>query len=975
MNKEQKELKKLTIVTQKDLNEGVWDAEHKGLYSKDGKRFLQYIRPKDLEWGICDSFTFKPGLEVICEKAFEKYHSPLFSLIIPESVIAIGDEAFQQVRLPLSSSFTIPKGLKYIGHKILGNFHGVIDLFIEEGITEIDLGYILDCAPAVTLHLPSTLESISENGFGECDGTESILLAKGNKHFCVDNGILYDFAKTKLIRCPITKRGVLRIPEGVTTIGANAFRLSGYEYAIHAEPEPKLSVTLPQSLKKIEVGAFRHTWIDSVSIPENVTEIAEAAFDNPILLTIEVSPYNIIFEIRNNLLINKREKKVLYGMSNNVEIPDDIKEIGDYALSHLEAKSVVIPEGVIRIGHHNLNLNTMMQMRLPSTLQNISRESFWGFVAEPHDIIVPTGMGDVFKEKLYGDDYDIRSYIKEISKNLIISDDGKTVLGVHDNSITSIEIPFGIEVIGESAFEGCWLLREVVLPDSVKQIERWAFQKCKYLRKINLPAQLTEIQQSTFNECEFLEHIDIPKSVKSIGDFAFSGCKSLRRITLPRGLTSIGDRAFSDCNSLKKIIIPGSIKSLGNWAFWYCKGLKDIVLNEGLEEMDSAFPGCISVKSINLPNSLKEIEGYSLNDFEKLKVIRLSEDNPHFRFIDGVLYSRDLRKIIRVMSYHEGTFIVPKSVRVIGCLAFDGCKHLSKVVIPDTVKTIERMAFQDCTSLKEVILPKNLKKIDSHCFAGCKQLSEISIPDSVREIDWCGFRGCDAMRSIHLPDSLKTIGSNIFPFSLKTITVSPTCRNYTTIDGVLYNKDVTELIAFPKNSETTHFVVPDSVKKLGHEAFWHCEKLKSIKLPDGLLKISNGSFSYCQSLRSISLPDGLKTIPEEAFYICESLRKVKLPGHLRELGEKAFFLCGSLESITLPKSLMRIGEFAIPNTISEIHIPFRDPEKVAPRFYILRSFGWYNESEVKLFVPKGTKSKYLENDFWANWLTIEEEKD
>ena len=975
MNKKQEKLKVRTIVTQPDLNDGVWDAEHKGLYSKDGKRFLRYERPKNLKGGDPDTFQLKSGVEVICEKAFSKYYSPLTAFVIPESVVAIGDEAFQQMKLPQYGSITITKGLKYIGHHIFGNTHGILNVIFEEGITDIDIANVLSFPAALTVYLPSTLKSIGDGGFGGYE-VSHIYLAEGSKHFCIEDGVLYDYAKTILLRCPVTKRGVLKIPESVNTIAPHALQLCGWPDAIGAEPELKLSVILPNSLLTIKKAAFRASWLESIYIPSSVSIIEDSSFDWPVNLKIEVASDNSHYEVRNHLLIDKKEKKVLYGYGDVIDIPNDIKMIADNALGHFQSKSIVIPEGVSHIGRWNFNLNKLSQIRLSSSLQHITRESFWGSnFAELPTIIVPSGMGDVFKEKLYGDDYDIRSYIKEIEKNLIISEDGRTVLGVYDTSITSIEIPFGIEIIGERAFDGCWLLREVVLPESVKQIERWAFSRCKYLRKINLPMQLTEIEQGSFDKCEFLESIDIPKTVKCIGSFAFSGCKSLRRITLPQGLTSIGDRAFSDCDSLRKIIIPGSIKSLGNWAFWYCKGLKDIVLNEGLEEMDGAFPGCISVKSINLPNSLKGIEGYSLNDFEKLKEIRLSEDNPHFRFIDGVLYSRDLRKIIRVMSYHEGTFIVPKSVRVIGCLAFDGCKRISKVVIPDTVKTIERMGFHDCTSLKEVILPQNLKKIDSHCFAGCIQLSHISIPDSVREIDWCGFRGCDAMKTIHLPDSLKAIGANIFPFSLKTITVSPTCRNFTTIDGILYNKDVTELVAFPKNSETTHFVVPDSVKKLGSEAFWYCEKLKSIKLPDGLAEIGNGSFSYCRSLMSISLPDGIKTIPDAAFDSCKSLRNVKLPSHLQKLGEKAFFLCSSLSSITLPKSLMRIKEFSIPDTIREIHVPFRDPQKVAQRFYSLRYYGWNTESEVKLFVPKGTKTKYLENGFWADWLTIEEEKD
>ena len=412
---EQINYKLLTKVTQQDLDEGVWDADHKGLYSRDGKRFLQYKRPKSLEWGVPDTFQLKSGVEVICEEAFSKGHFPLTSFIIPNSVIAIGDEAFQQMRLPQHSSFTITKGLKYIGYHILGNYHGILDLIIEEGITEINLGYILDCAPAITLHLPSTLKSIGEEGFGECDGTEHIHLAEGNIHFRVENGILYDYSKTTLLRCPITKRGELRIPEGVTTIGAYALRLSGYAEAIDAEPEPKLTVVLPQSLTTIKRGAFRHTWIDSLYIPENVSEIEEGAFDNANHLIIEVSPNNQFFEVRNNLLIDKKEKKILHGMSDNVEIPNDIKVIANHALGHLEPKSIVIPEGVTRIGIHNFNLNTIMYLRLPSTLQRITRSSFWGLSHELPTIEVPVGTGEKYKKKLYEfyGDYDITSYIKE----------------------------------------------------------------------------------------------------------------------------------------------------------------------------------------------------------------------------------------------------------------------------------------------------------------------------------------------------------------------------------------------------------------------------------------------------------------------------------------------------------------------------------------------------------------------------------
>ncbi len=405
----------LTKVTQQDLDEGVWDAEHKGLYSKDGKRFLQYIRPQNLELGEPDTFQLKSGVEVICEKAFDQYPTYLTSFVIPDSVVAIGTEAFQQMRMPQHANITFTNGLKYVGHNIFGNVHGVFNIVLEEGITEIDLASILDFPAALTVYLPSTLESIGKEGFGGGE-VSHIYVAERNKHFCIKDDVLYDYAKTTLLRCPVTKRGELKIPEGVTTIASYAFQLSGYQDAIDAEPEPKLSVILPNSLTKIEMSAFRASWIESLFIPSNVSKIADSAFEWPVSLAIQVASDNAYYEVRNNLLIDKKEKKVLYGFGDSIEIPNDIKTIANNALGHLKLKSLVIPEGVTRIGVWNFNLNTALHISLPSTLQRITRSSFWGSSNNPQEVTiqVPFGMGNIFKKKIYDFyDYDITQFIKE----------------------------------------------------------------------------------------------------------------------------------------------------------------------------------------------------------------------------------------------------------------------------------------------------------------------------------------------------------------------------------------------------------------------------------------------------------------------------------------------------------------------------------------------------------------------------------
>ena len=948
MNKEQEMLKARTIVTQLDLNEGVWDAEHKGLYSENGKRFLRYERPKNLKGADPDTFQLKPGVEVICEKAFSEYYSPLTSFVIPESVVAIGDEAFQQMKLPQYGSITITKGLKYIGHHIFGNTHGILDVVFEEGITDIDIANVLSFPAALTVYLPSTLKSIGDGGFGGME-LSHIYLAEGNKHFCIENGVLYDYAKTTLLRCPVTKRGELKIPEGVTTIAPHALQLCGWQDAIDAEPEPKLYVTLPSSLTTIKKSAFRASWLESIYIPSNVSIIEDCSFEWPVSLAIEVAPENNRYEVRNHLLIDKKEKKVMYGFSDDIEIPDDIKSIADNALGHLQPKSIVIPEGVSFIGIWNLNLNTLLQISLPSTLQHISRESFWGSnYAVNQTIVVPSGMGDVFKEKLYGDDYDIRSYIKEIEKNLIISDDGRTVLGVYDNSITSVEIPFGIETIGERAFEGCWLLREVVLPQTVKQIKGWAFHGCKYLRSINLPLGLKRIESHTFYDCKFLENIDIPYGVEEIEEGAFMWCESL-----------------------KSIIIPGSIKVLDKYdIFSVCENLKKVELEEGVEKLMGTFWMCKSVKTFIIPRSLKVLDGFVFTHMTAIKKVILPKDS-NFALIDGVLYTKDMKCLIRYfpnLHKNDSTFVVPKSVRTIDVSAFRECRNLEEIIIPDNVTSIGRWAFEECKKLKRIVLPPKLKELGQLAFRGCSSLSEVVLSSKLESIEYSSFGGCDSLHSIYIPESIRSI-DNAFGLSIREYIVSPRNKHFASIDGVLYNKKKTLLIEMPRGRNLTEFTIPDSVKTIGYDAFRCYDTLKHVVFPRGLKKIGTSAFWECKSLIEVNLPDGLDYICEEAFMNCESLRSVKLPRRLKSIGDCAFRGCDKVTSITIPPSVYYIGITALPLNLKELHIGYKDPTLSKCNFSPI----FNNIEDVILYVPKGTKEKYKKDETFGVFLNIVEE--
>ena len=372
---------------------------------------------------------------------------------------------------------------------------------------------------------------------------------------------------------------------------------------------------------------------------------------------------------------------------------------------------------------------------------------------------------------------------------------------------------------------------------------------------------------------------------------------------------------------------------------------------------------------------MENIDGHSFSGFVHLKEIRLLPDNPHFKYIDGALYSIDLMRLIKVIPTQKGTFMVPLGVREIDCMAFQDCRLLTKIVVPDSVTKIGRNAFERCSSLREITLPKKIKRIEELTFMDCKELRGIEIPNSVRVIDRWAFWHCNSLKELKLPKSLATIGINSLPYSLQNISIDNKNKRYSVIDGVIYNQDITELVLIATPSKTRHFFVPDSIKKIRKYAFMNCNKLESIKLPDGLIEIGESSFYGCESLQSITLPDGIKEIPEGAFGNCSALNEVNFPKELQIIGDWAFCLCVSLQSLTIPKSVRRLEERSLPLVAKEIHIPYTNPSEAAKVFRKVRKSESFKDYKFKLYVPKGTKTNYKKEKLFTNWVKIKEDID
>ena len=425
-------------------------------------------------------------------------------------------------------------------------------------------------------------------------------------------------------------------------------------------------------------------------------------------------------------------------------------------------------------------------------------------------------------------------------------------------SLQSVTIPNSVTSIGDEAFGMCTSLQSITIPNSVTKIGDGAFRGCKSLQSITIPNSVKSIGNGAFGMCKSLQSITIPNSVTKIGDGAFSGCISLQSITIPNSVKSIGNGAFRGCKSLQSITIPNSVKSIGNVAFGDCKSLQNVTIPNSVTSIgDEAFSGCISLQSITIPNSVTSIGDEAFSSCKSLQSIT-----------------------------------IPNSVKSIGDKAFYVCESLQSITIPNSVTSIGDETFSWCKSLQSITIPNSVKSIGNSAFFRCKSLQSVTIPNSVTKIGDGAFRWCESLQSITIPNSVTKIGEGAFcGCNICFFTCNSTY--FQNDDVCLFNKDKTAIVGRIK--DCVNYIIPNSVKSIGDEAFYGCESLQSITIPNSVTSIGDGAFYGCESLQSITIPNSVTNIGFLAFYSCKSLQSVTIPNSVTNIGNYAFSYCTHLD--------------------------------------------------------------------------------
>jgi hypothetical protein len=182
------------------------------------------------------------------------------------------------------------------------------------------------------------------------------------------------------------------------------------------------------------------------------------------------------------------------------------------------------------------------------------------------------------------------------------------------------------------------------------------------------------------------------------------------------------------------------------------------------------------------------------------------------------------------------------------------------------------------------------------------------IPNSVTTIGDQAFFDCSGLTSVTIPNSVTSIGDRAFSSCgrLTTIHVDAANAQYSSENGVLFNKNKTTLVCCPAG-KTGSYVIPNSVTTIGYYAFSDCADLSSVTIPGSVTTIGNYAFEYC-SLTTVTIPNSVTTIGSDAFYNCDYLTTVIIGNSV--IGSYAFYYCNHLTTVTIGNSVAIIGGMA-----------------------------------------------------------------
>ena len=316
--------------------------------------------------------------------------------------------------------------------------------------------------------------------------------------------------------------------------------------------------------------------------------------------------------------------------------------------------------------------------------------------------------------------------------------------------LESVVIPGGVQTVGSGSFVGCTSLSSLTfnsISDATGTLEigHNAFEDCYSLSSVVLPNRTTALDSSAFKNCKSLTYVKLPVNLEMVSDHCFDGCLSLVLVENCASNLWIDDYAFYGCASLKYFTTydedyasTAGISEIGRYAFRYCSSLETITLN-GLTSIHYWGFANSGLKDVVLPDSVTELLGETFYECTSLKSVTLSHNDQMTKIpwdfcygctsLEEVVFYDNITEIEgSAFRYTRLTSIViPETVTAIGNSAFANCYALKDIRLPDTgdLQLGER-SFYSCTALEYIRIGAAVTSVGYHCFEGCTYLNTVT---------------------------------------------------------------------------------------------------------------------------------------------------------------------------------------------------------------------------------------------------------
>ena len=683
------------------------------------------------------------------------------------------------------------------------------------------------------------------------------------------------------------------IDDKVTTIGGGMF-LGCTNLA---------AVTIPNSVTEIGYSAFHGCKITSLTIPKSVTNIGPGA-----LMLCPLSDVTVSWDTPLNIAPPG------VGM-NPVFLTTDVAS----ATLHVPAGTQSAYEGdpwwgafgtideVVTNSDQVWNLTptmtaTLTQAGVLTISTTVASEAMPDFNWNSSPPVIAPWSAPAFSDQVHS----------VVIENNVISV-GQFAFRESQN-LTSVTISNSVTSIGSAAFSNCPSLSSIVIPNSVTTIYNNAFAGSG-LTSIMIPQSVTYIGVFVFYYCTDLTSIQvdsnnpnyssddgvlynknktvlcaypvgkngsfsIPNTVITIVNGAFSACTGLSSVTIPNSVITIDVSGFSECTGLTSITIPNSVTTIGDAAFSWCLNLTEMTVNWSIP--------------LNLPNNI--FDGINLSNFTlhvPAGTKSAYQADPvwgsfAFGTIDDGVTNGDqvwnLTATMKATLNSAGVLTISTNLPSEAMpdynvsVPWDAVKNnILSVIITSGITRIS--SFYGCNNVTSVTIPNTVKTIGDHAFANCSSLPSITIPNGVESIDWASFFGCTSLTSIYIPESVIDLGGGptfacevfLRCSKLSSIQVADNNPNYSSQDGVLYNKNKTALLCYPAGKAYSSFAA--TVNRIERVAF-HGNKMSSIDIPGSVNSIGDNAFTECTNLESVILPVSVNAIGQYCFSDCVNLRDI-----------------------------------------------------------------------------------------------------